>query len=63
MVAILYDDDELCPQAFYKAGESFNKAGLKDKSREMFTELIEKYPESPLAVKAREQLERTNSGQ
>lgn len=49
MVAILYGDPQLAPRSLFKAGESFDKAGMTDKSGEMFSELLEKYPDSPEA--------------
>jgi tetratricopeptide (TPR) repeat protein len=52
MVAILYDDKELCPAALYQAGISFSKAGKDKESDEAFKELIERYPGAPQAAKA-----------
>ncbi len=56
MVAILYEDRDLCPRALFRAGECFKKAGMEQKSADMFEELIRKYPEDRLARKAQEQL-------
>jgi len=56
MVAILYEDKDLCPQALFKAGESFRKAGMPEKSTEMFKELVKRYPDNPLAAKAKGEL-------
>jgi len=58
MVAILYEDPELCSKALYRAGEAFAKSGMEPESREMFEELIKRYPENELAAAAKKQLEK-----
>ena len=61
MVAILYDDKDLCPKALERAAFAFEKANKKDKAIETIKELIERYPESESSGKAREELRRLES--
>ena len=61
MVAILYDDEELCSKALFHAGTAFEKAGMPGKSIEAFRELIERYPESALANEAEKEIRRVES--
>ena len=58
MVAILYSDDDLCPRALLKAGQSFKKAGKTDEAEDAFNELMKKYPDDPLFKEARKELGR-----
>ncbi|MDP8299406.1 MAG: tetratricopeptide repeat protein [Candidatus Tantalella remota] len=58
MVAILYEDKDICPRALYQAGESFEKAGDRPKALEVFRELIERYPENEMSQKASQQIQR-----
>ncbi|MGD2279194.1 MAG: tetratricopeptide repeat protein, partial [Candidatus Omnitrophota bacterium] len=61
MVAILYDDEDLVSRALFLAGMAFRKAGMPDKSKEAFEELIKKYPNSPLSVKAQAEIKKAES--
>jgi TolA-binding protein len=54
MVAILYEDSELSPEALYKAGKAFGKAGDKGSRDEAWDELLRRFPESRYAVEAGE---------
>lgn len=56
MVAILYDDPEMSPKALFEAGTAFKKAGMPEKARKAFEELVEKYPKNELAANAGEEL-------
>ncbi|MEA3489216.1 MAG: tetratricopeptide repeat protein [Candidatus Omnitrophota bacterium] len=58
MVAILYEDEDLCPKALFQAGIAFDKAGMREKSLDVFRELKEKYPDNVLAKKANEEIRR-----
>lgn len=58
MVGILYEDNDLCPMALYHAGISFGRAGSKEKSLEAFNQLIKKYPQNELSVKAKEEIKK-----
>ncbi len=60
MVAILYEDRELCSEALYKAGLSFEKAGNPEKSAEVFKELVERYPDDPLSKKVQDRVKTAN---
>ncbi|MFC1548760.1 tetratricopeptide repeat protein [Candidatus Omnitrophota bacterium] len=62
MVAILYDDEKLSSEALFKAGQSFNRAGMPEKATEAFQELIERYPGSPFSKKAADEIRRFKSG-
>ena len=41
------------PSVLYKIGLSFEGLGMKDDARGFFQELVEKYPKSPEAIKAK----------
>jgi tetratricopeptide (TPR) repeat protein len=58
MVAILYEDKDICPKALYRAGEAFEKAGDRPKALEVFRELIERYPENEMSKKASTEIQR-----
>ncbi|MBD3426478.1 MAG: tetratricopeptide repeat protein [Candidatus Omnitrophica bacterium] len=62
MVAILYDDRELCSKALFRAGEAFEKAGMPEKSAEAYQELIQRYPGTPIAGEAKEMIGRVKNG-
>lgn len=61
MVAILYDDEDLCSQALFRAGVAFRKAGKMKKAIEVFKELKQKYPSNPLSAKVSEEIRLTES--
>ncbi|MFH1799189.1 MAG: tetratricopeptide repeat protein [Candidatus Omnitrophota bacterium] len=61
MVGILYDDKGLCPMAFFQAGTFFEKAGLAGKALEAFRELVSKYPDNELVLKAKKEIKRMES--
>ena len=61
MVAILYDDEELCSDSLFKAGVSFEKAGMKDKAVETFKELVKRYPDNDLSKRAGIEITRLES--
>lgn len=52
MVAILYDEEELCSRALFRAGEAFEKAGMRERSLEAFKELVNRFPDNELSKKA-----------
>ena len=56
MVAILYDEKNLCSSALFQAGISFLKIGKDDEADEAFKELIQRYPESTASAKAKSYL-------
>ncbi len=56
MVAILYDEKELCPRAIYLAADAYKQAGDFYKADEMYHELIDRYPDDPLSEKAKKEL-------
>lgn len=58
MVAILYDDKDICPKALFKAADSFEKAGVPGKAAEALKELLARYPGSELAAQASEKMGR-----
>ncbi len=58
MVAILYDDEELCPEALSRAGLSFEKAGKPEEALEAYRELIRRYPGKTLSGKAADNVRR-----
>jgi TolA-binding protein len=49
-------DGLLVPQYLFSAGQSYLKANQKEKAKETFKKLIDQYPDSKEAYKAREQL-------
>ncbi|RKY41487.1 MAG: hypothetical protein DRP85_06200 [Candidatus Makaraimicrobium thalassicum] len=61
MVAILYKDEDLCPEALFQAGVSFDKAGKAQKAVDVFKELREKYPGNVLSKDARREIRRIKS--
>ena len=58
MVAILYDDKDMCSKALSRAADSFEKAGAASKAAEALKELVARYPDSELAKKAAEDIGR-----
>ena len=56
MVAILYENEELCSRALFRAGEAFEKAGARDKSLDAYKELVARYPDNALSRKAAEEI-------
>ena len=58
MVAVLFDDKSFCPKALFKAGLSFYNFGEKQKSLDVFKELIQRYPNDVLKSKAEDQINR-----
>ncbi len=56
MVAILFDDPELVPEALHGAMVAFAESGQLAEAKEAAEELIERYPDSSWAGKAREKL-------
>jgi tetratricopeptide (TPR) repeat protein len=58
MVAILYDDKDLCSKALSMAAEAFEKAGSSEKALDALKELVTRYPDCELAKKASEDMGR-----
>jgi len=52
-VAVLYDDDELVPGCLERAAAGFAKLGKNDQQQAILAELVERYPESEQAKRAR----------
>jgi TolA-binding protein len=63
MVAILYDDPDIVPEALYGALEAFAASGALSDAREAALELDERYPETEWAEKARVKLARWDQQQ
>jgi tetratricopeptide (TPR) repeat protein len=61
MVAILYDDEELCPESLFRAGLSFEKAGKPEDALEAYRELIRRYPGKPFSREAADNVRRIES--
>lgn len=61
MVAILYDDEDVCSRALFRAAEAFEKSGAPGKAVDTLNELIKRYPENALAKKALEEIGRLKS--
>ncbi|MBF0216916.1 MAG: tetratricopeptide repeat protein [Candidatus Omnitrophica bacterium] len=57
MVAILYDDKDLCPKSLFNAGACFEVIGKQDKARDVYLELIKRYPDDAMALEAEKKLE------
>jgi TolA-binding protein len=55
-VAILFLHQELSPEALWRAGQSFQKAGNPEQAHKAYEELIADYPDHPHTVKAKEAL-------
>ncbi|MCK5557396.1 MAG: tetratricopeptide repeat protein, partial [Candidatus Hydrogenedentes bacterium] len=55
-VALLYDHHELTPESLFKAAQCLEKAGKSTEAMEFYKELIEKYPDSSYAARAREMI-------
>ncbi len=55
-VAILFLHEELSPESLWRAGQCFQKAARLDQARKTYEELVEGYPDSDQAAKAKEQL-------
>ena len=58
MVAILYEDDVITPEALFNAASSFAKAGDTSRAVELFKELSERYPDSEFSTLAGSELAR-----
>ena len=56
-VAILFLHEELSPEALWRAGQSYEKAGQANSARTAYSELKEDFPESAFAQKAEEALQ------
>jgi len=54
--AILYENADKIPPALIKAGESFEKAGLRNEAIKAYEELLTRFKASPLAPGAEEKL-------
>jgi outer membrane protein assembly factor BamD (BamD/ComL family) len=52
----LKPDGLLAPQYLFSAGQAYLKANLREKAKEVFKRLLDQYPDSKEAYKAREQL-------
>jgi tetratricopeptide (TPR) repeat protein len=52
-VALLYDDPELTPEALHRASELLGRAGRAAEAAQTRQELLERYPDSPWAQRAR----------
>ena len=61
MVAILYDDEELCPEALFRAGLSFERAGKPEKALDAYKELIRRYPGKAFSREAADNVRRIES--
>ncbi|HET6203541.1 MAG TPA: tetratricopeptide repeat protein [Planctomycetota bacterium] len=57
-VAILYDHAEEAARALLGAADCLEKTGQRDRARERCRELIERFPDHPLAAQARSRIER-----
>jgi tetratricopeptide (TPR) repeat protein len=58
MVAIIYDDKDLCSKALSMAADAFEKAGDTAKAVDVLKELLTRYPDCELAKKATEEIGR-----
>ncbi|MFQ5952871.1 MAG: tetratricopeptide repeat protein, partial [Candidatus Omnitrophota bacterium] len=58
MVAILYDDEDLCSKALFLAATNFQKAGKPKEAIDAFNELIKRYPQNPLSKKAETEIKK-----
>lgn len=54
-VAILFDHPKLSPECLYRAADAFRQLGQADKRAQFTKELVERYPDSEWARRAREQ--------
>ena len=54
MVAILYEDPEITPEALFRAATHFQRAGQGGEAERLFRELLAKYPESERAGQLKE---------
>lgn len=55
-VVILFLFEELSPEALWRAGQCFEKAGSREQAKKAYDELLKDYGQSPQAGKAREAL-------
>jgi len=55
-VAILFLHEEMSPEALWRAGQNYEKAGQADQAHRAYTELVSDFPESPFAAQARDAL-------
>lgn len=51
-VAILFLHEEMSPEALWRAGQCYEKAGQKEQARKAYSELRQDFPESAFAAKA-----------
>jgi tetratricopeptide (TPR) repeat protein len=58
MVAILYDDKDVCSKALSRAAEAFEKSGAAGKAVDALKELVARYPDCELAKRAAEEIGR-----
>jgi len=58
-VAILFLHEELSPEALWRAGQCFEKAGSPEQAHKNYEELLRDYPKSPYAAKAQGALDKT----
>jgi TolA-binding protein len=61
-VAILFLHEELSPESLWRAGQCYQKSQSPEQAREAFKELVEGYPNSEQAAKAKEQLAQLGQG-
>jgi len=60
LVAILYEDDNYCPKALFRAGENFQAIGKTQEAKKAYEELVVQYSKDPLADRARDKLAKIN---
>ena len=60
-VAILFLHEEMSPEALWRAGQCYEKAGQAEKARKAYAELVEDFPESAFTQKAGEALKALGS--
>jgi TolA-binding protein len=60
-VAILFLHEELTPEALWRAGQCFEKAGRAEDARKAYEELQSDYPDSDQATRAKERLNRAGA--
>ncbi len=56
-VAILFLHEELSPESLWRAGQCFEKASSSDQARKAYKELVDEYPKSEQAAKAKQRLQ------
>jgi len=55
-VSVLYQDVKYSPEALYKAGQSFEFLGKRQKAYKAYQEIFEKYPKSEFSSKAKKRM-------